>query len=133
MDCVFCRIIAGNLPALKVYEDERTLVIMDIARDVDGHMLVIPKKHVQSLLDCDPETLAALMATAQKVARHCVNRCGYDGVNLLNASGESAGQSVAHLHLHLIPRQKGDGIDAWPPFEGARASIQEAYQRIRMT
>ena len=110
MDCVFCRIIAGNLPALKVYEDERTLVIMDIARDVDGHMLVIPKKHVQSLHDCDPDTLAALMATAQKVARHCVNRCGYDGVNLLNASGESAGQSVAHLHL--IPRQKGDGIDA---------------------
>ena len=133
MDCVFCRIIAGNLPALKVYEDERTLVIMDIARDVDGHMLVIPKKHAQSLLDCDPDTLAALMATAQKVARHCVNRCGYDGVNLLNASGESAGQSVAHLHLHLIPRQKGDGIDAWPPFEGARTSIQETHQRIRMT
>lgn len=73
------------------------------------------------------------MAAVQKVARHCVNRCGYDGMNLLNASGESADQSVSHLHLHLIPRRKGDGIDAWPPFEGARTSIQETYQRIRMT
>ena len=133
MNCLFCRIIAGELPALKVYEDEHTLVFMDVARDVEGHMLAVPKKHVRSLLDCDADTLAALMLTVQRVALHCVMRCGYEGVNLLNASGESAGQSVPHLHMHLIPRRSGDGIDAWPSFGGASASIEETYHHLRMT
>lgn len=132
MDCVFCQIIAGTLPGMKVYEDERALIFMDVARDVDGHMLAVPKAHVQSILDCDPGTLAALMTAVQTVARRCVEHCGYDGVNLLNASGESAGQSVPHLHIHLIPRRKGDGIDAWPRFIGAADSIEETYRRIRL-
>lgn len=68
MDCVFCKIIAGEMPSMKVYEDERTLVFMDIARDMDGHMLAVPKKHVKGLLDCDADTLDALLASVQKVA-----------------------------------------------------------------
>ena len=131
MDCVFCGIAAGEIPSMKVYEDKHTLVFMDIAKDVDGHMLAIPKKHVGSILDCDEETLARLMLAVKKVCDRCARECGYDGVNLLNASGESAGQSVPHFHMHLIPRKKNDGVDAWPSFHGAKEDIAEVWQRLR--
>ena len=132
MSCVFCKIVSGQIPSLKVYEDEDALVFMDIAQDVDGHMVAIPKKHVKSILDCDEYTLSRLMAAVKKVADHCVDRCGYDGVNLLNASDESAGQSVPHFHIHIIPRKNGDGIDAWPAFHGAKRDREALYQELRM-
>lgn len=132
MDCVFCKIINGDIPSYKVYEDEHTLVFMDIAKDVDGHMVAIPKKHVKCILDCDAETLRHLMATVKKIANHCIDNCGYDGVNLLNASDESAGQSVPHFHIHIIPRTHGDGVDAWPKFDGADHGIEEIFQKLRI-
>ena len=132
MDCVFCKIARGDIPGFKVYEDENTLVFMDIAKDVDGHMVAIPKKHVKSILDCDAETLTNLMTTVKRVANHCIDNCGYDGVNLLNASDESAGQSVPHFHIHIIPRKSGDGIDAWPKFDGANYEIEELFPKFRI-
>lgn len=111
MDCVFCKILSGELPSFKLYENDTTISIMDIADDVDGHILVIPKKHYKNILDCDSDTLHDMMDTVQKVSRHLVDNCGYDGVNLLNASDESAGQSVPHFHIHIIPRKRNDGID----------------------
>lgn len=132
MDCVFCKIVNGEIPSLKVYEDEHTLVFMDIAGDVDGHMVAIPKKHVKCILDCDPQALNHLMAAVKKVSGHCVDDCGYDGVNLLNASGESAGQSVPHFHIHIIPRKNGDDIDAWPKFDGAVHETEEIFQKLKL-
>lgn len=132
MDCIFCRIAAGDIPSLKVYEDDYTLVFMDIAKDVDGHMLAIPKKHVKNILDCDEETLQRLMATVKRIANHCVENCGYEGVNLLNASDESAGQSVPHFHIHMIPRKADDDIDAWPSFPGAVREPEEIHREIQM-
>ncbi len=133
MDCVFCKIARGDIPGFKVYEDEYTLVFMDIAKDVDGHMLAIPRKHVKCILDCDAETLSHLMATVKKVSNHCINNCGYEGVNLLNASDESAGQSVPHFHIHIIPRKSGDNLDAWPKFHGANHEIEELLQKLRIS
>lgn len=132
MDCIFCRIAAGDIPSLKVYEDDYTLVFMDIAKDVDGHMLAIPKKHVKNILDCDEETLQRLMATVKRIANHCVENCGYEGVNLLNASDESAGQSVPHFHIHMIPRKADDGIDAWPSFPGAACEPEDIHREIQI-
>lgn len=132
MDCIFCKIIAGEIPCKPIYEDEHTLVFMDIAGDADGHMLAVPKKHANSILDCDEDTLSHLMHTVQLVAQHCTERCGYDGVNLLNASGESAGQSVPHFHMHILPRKKDDGIDAWPALPGAKRSIEACWAAMRM-
>jgi histidine triad (HIT) family protein len=132
MDCVFCKIVSGDLPSFKVYEDEHTLVFMDIAKDVDGHMIAIPKKHVKCILDCDVETLNHLLETVKKVSNHCIDHCGYEGVNLLNASDESAGQSVPHFHINIIPRKTDDGIDAWPKFEGANDDIEELFQKLRI-
>lgn len=132
MSCIFCKIVRGEVPALTVYEDPHTTVFMDIAGDVDGHMLAIPKKHVKSILDCDAETLHHVMAAVKKVADHCVDTCGYEGVNLLNASDESAGQSVPHFHIHIIPRKTGDGIDAWPKFGGALCDRAILHQKLKM-
>ena len=132
MNCVFCKIVNGEIPSLKIYEDEHAVVFMDIAEDVDAHMVAIPKKHVESILDCDADTLAHLILAVQKVANHCVAHCGYDGVNLLNASGESAGQSVPHFHIHIIPRKKDDGIDAWPVFDGAKHKREALYEKLKM-
>lgn len=132
MDCVFCKIVKGEIPSYKVYEDEHALVFMDIAKDVDGHMCAIPKKHVKNILDCDKETLFHLMNAVKKVSDHLVQNCGYNGVNLLNASDESAGQSVAHFHVHIIPRKYGDGIDAWPKFSGAKLEIEQVFEKLRI-
>ena len=131
-DCIFCKIASGEIQGMRVYEDAETLAFMDLAKDVDGHVLVIPKKHCKNILDCDAETLSAVMNTVQKVSLHLTEKCGYDGVNLLNASDESAGQSMPHFHIHIIPRRKNDGIDAWPAFAGAKEEIADVFERIRM-
>ena len=130
--CIFCRIVSGEIPCMKVFEDEKTLAFMDVAKDVDGHMLVIPRKHCKNILDCDPETLAAVMQTVKTVSTHLTAECGYEGINLLNASGECAGQSVPHFHIHIIPRKRNDQIDAWPHFDGAREEIRSVYDRVKM-
>ena len=131
-DCIFCRIAAGEIPSAKVYEDEHTYAFRDLNPQAPVHVLVIPKKHCRNILDCDTETLNAVMETVRKVSLHLTEKCGYDGVNLLNASGESAGQSVDHFHIHIIPRRKNDGIDAWPHFEGAGEEPEDVFSRIRM-
>lgn len=132
MDCVFCRIVNGDISCMKVYEDENSLVFMDIAGDVDGHMVAIPKSHIENILDCDTHNLDCLIRAVKRVSDHCVNNCGFDGVNFLNASGTGAGQSVPHFHIHIIPRKKNDGIDAWPDFKGAREEIPEVWNKIKM-
>lgn len=130
MDCIFCGIINGAISTRKVYEDDFTLAFMDTAGDVDGHMLVVPKKHCESILDCDEETLALLMRSVKRVSDALVEKCGYSGVNLLNASGEGSGQSVPHFHIHIIPRKPSDGIDTWFDFKGAEHDIDEVYNSI---
>lgn len=131
-DCVFCKIIDGKIPSMTVYEDEYTKVFMDIAEDVNGHMVAIPKKHVTNILDCDNDTLERLIKTVKLVSNHCVENCGFNGVNLLNASDESAGQSVPHFHIHIIPRKNDDGVDAWPDFKGSTVSSQDMYELLKM-
>ena len=131
-DCIFCKIISGDIPSRKVFEDEWTLSFMDVAKDVDGHILVVPKTHAKNILDCDEETLAHVMNTVKRISNHLVNRCGYAGVNLLNASDECAGQSVPHFHIHIIPRKPNDGIDAWPHFSGAKQEIEDVFNAVRM-
>lgn len=113
-DCIFCKIIKGEIPSYKIYEDDKTYAFLDIACDCEGHTLVIPKKHCTNVLDCDKDYLAATMESVQKIAKHYVEDCGYDGVNIINASGEAAQQSVFHLHFHIYPRKKADGKDLFP-------------------
>ncbi len=129
--CVFCKIVSGEIPSMTVYEDEATLAFMDIAGDADGHLLVIPKRHYDSLFDCDGESFSRVMATVKRVSATLVTSGGYDGVNFLNASGEAAGQSVGHFHVHLLPRKANDGLDAWPRLPGATKPIADSYHLIK--
>ena len=129
-DCIFCKIINGSVPCMKIDEDEHTFSFMDIAKDVDGHILVVSKIHKKNILDCDEETLKYLMRTVKMVSNHLVDNCGYEGVNILNASDESAGQSVPHFHIHIIPRKTNDNIDAWPHFSGAEQEMEDVFRKI---
>ena len=110
--CIFCAIVDGQAPARRVSEDERTVAFLDIAPLTRGHTLVIPKQHCDSLLDCPPEDLQAVGAMAQRVARATIEPSGLaaDGVNLLQANGAVAYQTVFHFHVHVLPRYRGDGF-----------------------
>lgn len=130
-ECTFCKIIAGKMNSHLIYEDHHTLVILDTAKDVDYHMLVIPKKHIYNILDCDESSLTNIMTTVKKVSTHCVNQLGFDGVNMLSASNEAAGQSVPHFHVHLIPRKLNDRINAWPILPGATVNLAEASSFLK--
>ena len=130
--CIFCKIINGEIPSYKIYEDEYTYAFLDIAKDVDGHTLVIPKKHVENILDCDNETLHHVMNSVKKIANHYVDDCGYNGVNIVNANDASAQQTVFHLHFHLIPRKHEDGVDAFPHFDGAKNTLEEMHNKLKL-
>lgn len=131
-NCIFCKIIAGEIPSMKIYEDEYTYAFLDIAKDVDGHTLVIPKKHSESLLECDSETLGHVMDSVKKISSHYVKNCGYEGVNLFNCTNECAGQSVFHFHMHIIPRKSGDGIKGVPSFDGAKNPLEETLGKLKI-
>jgi len=110
-DCVFCAIAAGEIPCFKVYEDELVLAYLDINPFSEGHTLVIPKAHTTGLLDTPEETLAALLARVKKVAAHLKTALGCDGFHILQNNGAAAGQTVGHIHFHIVPRRNGDPIE----------------------
>jgi histidine triad (HIT) family protein len=130
-DCIFCKILAGDLPALIVDEDERTIAFMDIAPATCGHALVIPRAHSTDLLSIEPADLAAVALAAQRLATRAKVRLGADGVNLLNSCGRAAWQTVFHFHVHVIPRYEDDPLRLpWVPSEGDREQIQAAAQEL---
>jgi histidine triad (HIT) family protein len=132
MSCIFCRIVQGELPSQRVYEDERTLAFMDINPGTRGHALVIPKAHAVDVFDVDPEDLAATIKTAKKVARAAKEALGCGGINLVQSSGRVAFQSVFHIHVHVIPRYPDDGVKLpWIPTPGDPAVIAEAAAKLR--
>jgi histidine triad (HIT) family protein len=108
-DCVFCRIIAGELPCTKVYEDEDVLAFMDIGPIVKGHTLVVPKKHVDPITEIPLDLLQKVMVVVQRIARAQMKALKADGLNVTQANGRAAGQVVPHLHFHVIPRFDTDG------------------------
>jgi histidine triad (HIT) family protein len=130
-DCIFCKIVAGELPATIVGEDERTISFMDIAPATRGHTLVIPREHSADLLSIDAEDLAAVGLAAKRLATRVKQRLGADGVNLLNSCGAVAFQSVFHFHMHVIPRYEGDPLRLpWVPAEGDSEQIAAAAQEL---
>lgn len=113
MDCIFCKIIAGEIPAKKIYEDENVLSFLDISPVNFGHALVIPKKHYTDLLSADEATLSFLMLAVKKIAPILIRKVGASGFNLNLNNGSVAGQVVDHLHFHIIPRFTNDGLKLW--------------------
>jgi histidine triad (HIT) family protein len=130
-DCIFCRIISGELPATRIDEDERTVAFMDINPATRGHVLVVPREHSADLLEIPDDDLAAVAAMGQRVARRQKDRLGADGVNLLNSCGKVAWQTVFHFHLHVIPRFATDPLRLpWEPAPGDRDEIAAAAREL---
>ncbi|OCN05207.1 HIT family hydrolase [Erysipelotrichaceae bacterium MTC7] len=102
--CIFCKIIDGEIPSYKVYEDQDVLAFLDISQVTKGHTLVIPKKHYENFVDVDTETMQKVMVVAQDLAKSYMNKLDCTGLNILSNVNEVAGQSVFHFHVHIIPR-----------------------------
>lgn len=112
-DCVFCKIIAGKLPAKVFYEDEHTLFFPNLSPIVDGHVMVIPKHHAVNMIDIEPDALKAVAESTQKVAKKVLETYNAKAFNLLMTNGKNAQQSVFHFHWHIVPRYLDDGLDLW--------------------
>jgi histidine triad (HIT) family protein len=131
-DCVFCKIRDGQLPSFKINEDDRTLTFMDINPLNSGHCLVVTKAHAPTLFEADEEDLRAAITAAKRVALAIQHVLKPDGLNVLQANGAAAFQSVFHFHLHLIPRwtNDGKGFD-WKPVKGDPQQIMKVGERLR--
>jgi len=130
-ECLFCKIVAGDLPATIVDQDERTISFMDINPATKGHALVIPRDHSPDLMAIGDDDLAACMAAAQRLARKAKDRLGAAGVNLLNSCGPAAWQTVFHFHVHVVPRYEDDPLELpWTPKPGDEDEIKAAAAEL---
>ncbi|MBI3451503.1 MAG: HIT family protein [Rhodospirillales bacterium] len=131
-NCVFCKILAGTIPSLKLYEDANTFAFLDINPINPGHTLVIPKNHAPNLTASADADLAATMATVRRVAAAIEGELKPFGINLLQANGPGAAQSVFHFHMHVIPRVRDDNLLMnWTPKPGDRAALAAMAERLR--
>lgn len=130
-DCIFCKIIKGEIPSYKIYEDEYTYAFLDIADDYMGHTLVVPKCHCVNTLDADKETLHHVIDTVRMLSKHYVQNCGVDGVDILNANNSEAEQTVMHLHYHILPRFAGDNMKLYPSYPNNQRNLAEIQQKLQ--
>lgn len=131
VDCLFCKIIKGEIPAEIVYEDKETLALLDINPVNPGHVLVIPKQHFPDFLSASGETIRTVISVTQKVAKAICEALDYEGFNLGVNSGEIAGQVIPHLHLHIMPRKEGDGHELFRGKEATAGELMRVAEKIR--
>jgi len=130
-DCIFCKIVQGQIPSVKVYEDNIVMAFMDIAPISKGHTLVIPKDHYEKLADCPDNILAAMSSVAARLANAVSQATSADGYNVLCNNGRAAGQLVDHVHFHIIPRKTGDGVfNRWPAFKYKLGVAEKLAEKI---
>ncbi len=130
-DCIFCKIVRGDLPSFKIYEDDETLAFLDIHPVNPGHTLVIPKEHATNIFEVSPEQWSSVQETVRMLAHPIERAMQADGINLAMNNREHAGQVVDHAHVHLIPRFKGDGLKLWPHKAYKDGEAEDVKQKIR--
>ena len=131
-NCIFCKIANGDIPSRTIYENELFRVILDNGPATDGHALVLPKDHYANLFEIPADTAAEAMKTAQTVAAMLKEKLHADGLNLVQNNGETAGQTVHHFHMHIIPRYKGDGQNIlWKPGHPSDQELDAVLGRIK--
>ncbi len=130
-ECIFCKIVSGEIPSTKLYEDESVLAFLDIMPAAKGHALVVTKKHYHTLLDVPHEELKHLMEAVQKVAAAIMGSIeGAEGFNVIQSNKEAAGQVIPHVHFHIIPRKKGDNLNfSWEQGKAEKEELQK-YAKI---
>lgn len=132
-DCIFCKIVSGDIPSFKVYETDETLAFLDIHPVAPGHVLVIPKKHSSNIFDIEASDWGAVAETVRILAIALEKSLSADGINLRMNNREHAGQDVFHPHVHIIPRFKGDGLKQWPQGKYADGEAETVKKRIAST
>ena len=131
-DCVFCKIVAGQLPSIKVHEDEHTLAFMDLGQVNPGHVLVAVKKHAANIFELDDTQAAAVARTSTRVALAIREAFKPEGLSVYQANGKAAGQTVFHYHVHLLPRHDADGMElTWPVKNPPREKLEDYAGKIR--
>ena len=130
-NCIFCKIANGEIPSKSIYEDEDFKVILDLGPATRGHALILPKEHASNLFELPDETAAKAMVLAKKLGKQMVDNLKAVGLNLIQNNGETAGQTVHHFHLHLIPRYQDDGQHIlWEPGEATQEQLEEIQNTI---
>ena len=133
-DCIFCKIIAGEIPSIKVYDDAEVLAFMDVNPINQGHCLVIPKAHAATIYDLTPAQVTAVFQTGQKIAKAIREAIKPDGLNLIQSNGRAASQVIDHFHLHLIPRFENDSLSKlmnWDLKQGDFGEIEASAAKIK--
>ena len=130
-DCLFCKIVAGEIPSHKVYEDDKFLAFLDINPINKGHTLVIPKEHSYNLITMDDELAGEMMKVIKKLAQHIKEKLNADGINIIFNNEKSAGQIIFHTHAHIIPRFEGDGFHHWPGKPYLENEANEILERLK--
>ena len=133
MDCIFCKIVSGEIPSVKIYEDDRVLAFMDINPLNDGHLLIIPKTHAATILEIAEADFLAVMIATHKLAAATQKALHPDGINLLQLNGKAANQVVPHLHVHIVPRWSEDGltVSRWDLVQGDMERVKDVGEKIR--
>lgn len=130
-DCVFCKIVSGDIPSMRVYEDEDCIAIMDINPATPGHVLVVPKIHMTDLTEMEEALAGRLLMVAKRIGMRQKERLGADGFNVVQNNGRAAGQTVLHFHIHVIPRyQHGPQMVAWEPTQPSREQLSEICEKL---
>ncbi len=130
-DCIFCKIANGEIPSKTLYEDEEFRVILDLGPAAKGHALILPKEHAANIYEIPEETASKVLVLAKKMAARMTEKLGCDGLNLVQNNGETAGQTVMHFHMHIIPRYKDDGQTiGWTHGEPSQEELEAVKQKI---
>jgi histidine triad (HIT) family protein len=130
-DCIFCKIVSGQIPSEKIWENDFAVAFLDIGPVSDGHTLIVSKKHYKNLSQCPPEYLSGMLAELNRIAKAVTDAVDLQGYNLLCNNGRVAGQLVDHLHFHIIPRKNGDKVlTGWPSYEYEPGQAEKIKERI---
>ena len=130
-NCIFCKLANGDIPTNSIYEDDEFKVILDASPATKGHALILPKNHFANLLEADDDVLAKALPLAKKIGNKMMKELGCDGINIIQNNGEAAGQTVHHLHVHVIPRFAGDGASKeWEHQSFSDAETAEVVKKL---
>lgn len=133
-ECIFCKIVKGEIPSFKVFENDKVFCFLDINPLTKGHTLVIPKEHYENVFDIPEIDLKEIISVAKKLSAKIKETLDADGVNLVNASGEAAEQDVFHFHLHIVPRYRNDGLEMnkwWQPKKADPEELKQLAEKLR--
>tara|TARA_Y100000588_G_C13504284_1_gene606608 strand:+ start:57 stop:458 length:402 start_codon:yes stop_codon:yes gene_type:complete len=132
MSCIFCDIVNKKANVSIIFENKKVICFLPKEMEVYGHLLTVPKDHYENIFDISKEDLFEFISVVQDMSHHIKKSLGATGVNILNANGKDADQSVSHLHFHIIPRFKDDGVEAWPPLPSPEIDRDELFNKLRV-